>query len=802
MTTSQVQLLPDRLPLILLDNFVIFPLLTVTIKTSVAGDIEILSKSFEDAELVAIAATRENRSFDPRKCDSIHPVGTACRVTEIKRTDAGQIEAVLEGVCRISFLRLLPRGRQTWALIAACQEPGPTADSITQMLMESSLTLLREGCQAGLPLPERALELIDRISTPGYLADLITLYLEPPLAVQRQALARINPRDRLKLVHQLLYQRLKELEQHGKIDRPEGSPPPPRLPGNRSGDSPDNDEIAELKQRIEALELSPTSRKAVLKELDRLEKMNPASPDYHNILHYVELVAELPWNQVEEENLDLAKAEKFLDEDHYGLEKVKERILEHLAVRQLNRELKSPIICLVGPPGVGKTSLGKSVARAMGRKFVRLSLGGVHDEAEIRGHRRTYLGAMPGKIIQELKRAESRNPVFMLDEIDKLGHDFRGDPASALLEVMDPEHNHSFVDHYLNLPFDLSRVLFIATANQSDPIPAPLLDRMEIIRLPGYTAEEKKKIAWRYLIDRQRTEHGLAEEQITLTDEALDHLIDRYTREAGVRGLEKIIGRIMRRYARDKVSGRSLPKTVTRRALPELLGPEPHHKELAATRSQIGIVTGLAWTPTGGDILFIEAALMESEKGEGLVLTGSLGDVMKESAQTALSFLRSIAGECGIEKGFFEHHRLHIHIPSGAIPKDGPSAGLAIFLTLLSLATGVPAEHRIAVTGEISLSGRVLPVGGIKEKVLAARRAGIETVVLPRENLKNLEDLPREVETGMVFHGLGNMREAIPLLLPDLPPLAAKSTTGNATAPQPGLNPLPPAAPSESSTIC
>jgi ATP-dependent Lon protease len=402
----------------------------------------------------------------------------------------------------------------------------------------------------------------------------------------------------------------------------------------------------------------------------------------------------------------------------------------------------------------------------MGRKFVRLSLGGVHDEAEVRGHRRTYLGAMPGKIIQELKRAESRNPVFMLDEIDKLGRDFRGDPASALLEVMDPEQNHSFVDHYLNLPFDLSRVLFIATANQSDPIPAPLLDRMEIIRLPGYTEEEKKNIAWRYLLKRQQTEHGLGQEEFTLTDEALDQIIDRYTREAGVRGLEKIIGRIMRRYARDKVSGRTLPKAITRRALAELLGPESHHKELAAAHSRIGIVTGLAWTPTGGDILFIEAALMESEKNEGMALTGSLGDVMKESAQTALSYLRSSAGKYGIEKGFFERHRVHIHIPSGAIPKDGPSAGLAIFLTLLSLATRVPAEHRIAITGEISLSGRVLPVGGIKEKVLAALRAGLDTILLPRENLKNLEDLSSSVRDKMVFHGLENINEAVPLLLP------------------------------------
>ncbi|MEA3348601.1 MAG: endopeptidase La, partial [Pseudomonadota bacterium] len=534
-----------------------------------------------------------------------------------------------------------------------------------------------------------------------------------------------------------------------------------------------DEELIELKKKITALELDEQFHKTMTKELDRLERMNPAAPDYHNILHYVEYVSELPWNDETKENLDLKQAEKILDEDHFGLEKIKERILEHLAVRQLNKEMKGPIICLVGPPGVGKTSLGKSIARAMGRKFIRLSLGGVHDEAEIRGHRRTYLGAMAGKIIQEIKRAGSRNPVFMLDEIDKLGHDFRGDPASALLEVMDPEQNNSFTDHYLNLPFDLSRVLFIATANQSDPIPAPLLDRMEIITLPGYSEEEKKSIAFRYLLDRQRENHGLKDDRIAFTDEALDSIIDNYTRESGVRNLEKMIGKIMRKWARDKVAGKTLPKSITSRALGELLGPTRHHKELAAASSRVGIVTGLAWTPTGGDILFIEAALMKSEKGENLTLTGSLGEVMKESARTALSYLRSLT-DCGIEEDFFDKHLIHIHIPSGSIPKDGPSAGLAIFLTLLSLAGNQIVDHQIAVTGEISLSGRVLPVGGIKEKVLAARRAGIKSIILPRENLKNLEDLPPAARDEMNFYGVDTIDEAAPLVIDSLSPTLKK----------------------------
>ncbi len=775
----QARQLPDRLPVLVLNNIVIFPLLAITIKTGNPQDTELLLKCREEAELVAIASEREPGSARPLKYDHIHPVGTACRITRINETGQNRVEAVLEGVCRISFLHFLPQsGKHPRAMIAGYHENGFSSDSITQMLMESSLSLLKNCCNAGQPLPESANDLLERIDSPGHLADLITLYLEPDLALQRRILALVNPRERLKLVHQMLYDRLKELERDSVAP---GSPSPSMRFGHPAESSGEDNEIDELRKKISRLELDTTIHKTVFKELDRLERMNPASPDYHNILHYVEYVAELPWRDEESENLDLDQAEKILDQDHFGLEKVKERIIEHLAVRQLKQDMKSPIICLVGPPGVGKTSLGKSVARAMGRKFIRVSLGGVRDEAEIRGHRRTYLGAMPGKIIQEIKRAGSRNPVFMLDEIDKLGHDFRGDPASALLEVMDPEQNHAFVDHYLNLPFDLSRVFFIATANRSDSIPDPLLDRMEVINLSGYSEEEKKSIACRYLLDRQRENHGLEQERITFTDEALDCIIDSYTREAGVRNLEKMIGKIMRKCAREKVAGRPPLRTVTRRSLNDLLGPELHHKELAAVQGRIGIVTGLAWTPTGGEILFIEAALMESEKGENLTLTGSLGDVMKESAQTALSYLRSIAREHEIEPDFFGRHRIHIHIPSGAIPKDGPSAGLAIFLTLLSLASNRIADHKTAITGEISLSGRVLKVGGVKEKVLAARRAGIRKVVMPRENLRDLDDLPEQIRQELTFHGIETITEAIDLVL----------SAPTRTAPETGTNEPP-----------
>ena len=793
MNHNSTQVLPDRLKLLLLSDIVIFPMLAVTITIKNSNDIEILRECEQSNELIAVANPRPNSSF-PVTCENIYPIGTACRVSGIRVNQHSQFEVVLEGICRISFLRMLRVGSNPQVLIAGYPERNLNpSDSTAQMLMESSLSLLRICCAAGQPLPESVTVMLDRINHPGHLADLIIIYLQPDFITQSRALALIEPKDRLKLVHQLLYEKQKNLNNGEAPTHPDPTRWP-RTGGIQAGPHTEsgNEELAEIRQTIDALELEEPIRKIIDKEFARLERMNPAAPDYHNTLHYVEYISELPWQNEDRENRDLGAAEKILNEDHFGLEKVKERILEHLAVRQLNPAMKGPIICLVGAPGVGKTSLGKSIARAMGRKFIRLSLGGVHDEAEIRGHRRTYLGAMPGKIIQEIKRAGSRNPVFMLDEIDKLGRDFHGDPASALLEVMDPEQNSSFTDHYLNLPFDLSRVLFIATANQSDPIPAPLLDRMEVINLPGYSEEEKKSIACNYLIDRQRENNGLQDETMLFTDETLDCIIDNYTRESGVRNLEKMIGKIMRKYARDKVSGKTVPRAVASRSLAELLGPTLHHKELSAHSSRIGIVTGLAWTPTGGDILFIEAALMVNRKGENLILTGSLGDVMKESAQTALSYLRTLTHRYEIDENLYENHRIHIHIPSGAIPKDGPSAGLALFLTLLSLAGNKPADHKIAVTGEISLSGRVLPVGGIKEKVLAARRSGIRRIILPEDNLKNLQDLPPAARDEMVFFGIKTIDEAIPLVINSLQPLR-RSGPGQTSPVKPAGSCLPPA---------
>lgn len=501
-----------------------------------------------------------------------------------------------------------------------------------------------------------------------------------------------------------------------------------------------------------------------LKELDRMQMMPPAAAEYTVVRTYIDWILNLPWEEGTEDNLDIKRAQRILDEDHYDLERVKERILEYLAVRKLKPDSKGPILCFVGPPGVGKTSLGRSIARALGRKFVRLSLGGVHDEAEIRGHRRTYVGALPGRILQSLRTAGTNNPVFMLDEIDKVGADFRGDPSSALLEVLDPEQNFSFSDHYIEVPYDLSRVMFIATANVMQTIIPALRDRMEVIELPGYIDEEKLQIAKRYLFPRQLEQAGLKSTAVEFTDDAIYVIISGYTREAGVRNLEREIGSVIRKVVRRHAEGKKRKVNITPNNVSNYLGPVKFHSELRARRGTVGVATGLAWTPVGGEILFIEATGMPGSKG--LTLTGSLGDVMKESAQAALSFLRSHAESLQLEKIDLSKTDLHIHIPSGAIPKDGPSAGLALTAALYSLFSSKAIDPMIAMTGEVTLTGRVLPVGGIKEKVLGAKRAGINTILIPEENLKDLEEIPEHVRKGLIFHTVKNIKQAMKLLFP------------------------------------
>jgi len=522
-------------------------------------------------------------------------------------------------------------------------------------------------------------------------------------------------------------------------------------------------EMEEIRKKILEARMPPDVQKIAEKELDRLSKMSNMSAEYTVSRTYLDWLTEIPWSQATEDNLNIQDASKILDEDHYDLTKVKKRILEYLAVRKLKADMKGPILCFAGPPGVGKTSLGKSIARALGRKFMRISLGGIRDEAEIRGHRRTYVGALPGRIIQGVKKAGSNNPVFMLDEVDKIGMDFRGDPSSALLEVLDPEQNFSFSDHYLEVPFDLSKVMFIATANMLDPIPPALKDRMEVLELPGYTEEEKLMIAKQFLIPKERNEHGLTEDLIEFQDDALKVVIKSYTKESGVRNLEREIATICRAVARDVAEGTTEKKIITADSIHGYLGPIKFFSEVAERVKYSGVATGLAWTPTGGDILFIESTKM---RGKGnLTLTGQLGDVMKESAQAALSYIRGKAADFNITEDFFEKNDLHVHVPQGAIPKDGPSAGVTMLVSLVSLLTDRHVRNDVAMTGEITLRGLVLPVGGIKEKVLAAKRAGIKSVILPKLNEKDLEEVPESIKENMEFKFIERMDEAVSICL-------------------------------------
>jgi len=537
--------------------------------------------------------------------------------------------------------------------------------------------------------------------------------------------------------------------------------------------NPEQSEVDSVREKLTKADLPEDVRKEAERELNRLEKMQAAQPEYNIIRTWLDYVIELPWKKRSEDNLDIGRARLILDEDHFGIPKVKERILEQLAVLKLNPEAKAPILCLVGAPGVGKTSLGQSIARALGRKFERMSLGGLHDEAELRGHRRTYIGALPGRLIQAMRRAGAANPVMMLDEVDKLGRDFRGDPASALLEVLDPEQNKTFRDNYLDLPFDLSKVLFVTTANSLDTIPAPLLDRMEILRLSGYSEEEKAQIARRYLLPRQLTQAGLTPEKCEITEPALKKLIGSYTREAGVRRLEQTLGRVIRKVALKFAEGQTESVTVTPEELVEMLGPEPILPEQARRELPAGVATGLAWTETGGDVLYIEATLLPN--GKDLTITGQLGEVMQESAKTARSFIWSHAAELGIDPALFLNAGVHIHVPAGAIPKDGPSAGVTMTTALASIYSGKPARKDTAMTGEVTLTGLVLPIGGIKEKVLAARRAGLKRVILPRANQKDLRDLPDEVRREMEFIFAERVEDVLAEMLPGLVLAPAKA---------------------------
>jgi ATP-dependent Lon protease len=646
---------------------------------------------------------------------------------------------------------------------------------VSDALVQSLNALLKISLSHGKPLPDDVMKMIDYIDNPARLSDLVALYVNLPLGDLQDLLETVDPLERLKKVYVHLTNEVQRMqvknEVNNEVNRKVGKNQKEyilreqmkHIQEELGEEDPKTSDMNELRRLIDEAGLPEEVKKIADKELQRLERINPASPEHNVARTYLDYLAGMPWNKGTQDSLDMIRAEEILNEDHYNLKKVKERILEFLAVRSLKGNMKGPVLCLVGPPGVGKTSLGRSIARSMGRTFVRISLGGMRDEAEIRGHRRTYIGALPGRIIKELFRCGSNNPVFMLDEIDKLGQDFRGDPSSALLEVLDPEQNFSFQDHYLDVPFDLSRVMFITTANQLDPIPGPLKDRMEVIRLAGYSTEEKLNIARNFILKRETEENGLADYPLEFSDEAITRIIGEYTREAGVRNLQRTVGSICRKVAKE-ITQKKEPRTlITPEVVAELLGPRKFHNEVAAEADRVGVVTGMAWTETGGDILFVEATSMPG-KAE-LILTGSLGDVMKESARAALSYIEAHAADFGIAADAFENRTIHIHVPSGAIPKDGPSAGVTMVTALVSLLTDKPARRGVAMTGEITLTGRVLAIGGLKEKVLAAHRAGVRRIVAPERNREDLEDIPENVRKELEFTFVNEAAEALAVAL-------------------------------------
>jgi ATP-dependent Lon protease len=728
--------------------------------------------------VIAIFAQRDPSTDDPQSED-LYPVGCAARVLKALKHSSGNYSLILQGLTRIrldSITQASPYLRAKVKRIESVALEDVEAEALAMSLRD----IAKQVIQLMPELPREAGSLIDSIQAPGALADLVAANLDAPVDEKAQLIETVDVKERIRKVLRLLTRQLEILkmrerinsqikEEMGKNQREYVLRQQLKAIKEELGeDEGDQGDLDGLEERIAKAELPSEADQVAKKQLKRLRTMQVGSAEYTVVRTYLDWILDLPWTTTTEDNLDIAEVRRVLDEDHYGLEKVKKRIVEYLAVRKLKKDKKGPILCLLGPPGVGKTSLGKSIARALGRKFVRVSLGGVHDEAAIRGHRRTYVGALPGQIIQGMKKAATVNPVFMMDEVDKIGHDFRGDPSAALLEVLDPEQNNTFADHYLEIPYDLSKVMFVATANIADPIPPPLRDRMEILELPGYTRKEKLAIARQHLIPKQLEEHGITTDRLELTDESIEEIIEHYTREAGVRSLERQIASVIRGVAVKVAEGDHERRVVkTEEQLREFLGPVKYTSEVAERTEETGVATGLAWTSAGGEILFIEATRMF---GTGkLQLTGQLGDVMKESAHAALSYVRANAGRFGIAKDFLEKSDVHIHIPAGGMPKDGPSAGITMFTALVSLLAGIRVRHDVAMTGEISLRGRVLPIGGVKEKILAAHRAGIKRVIIPDRNKADLEEVPQEVRDELEFVFVSHLEDVLKAALEKLP---------------------------------
>ncbi|HKD63503.1 MAG TPA: endopeptidase La [Candidatus Acidoferrales bacterium] len=778
--SKPTRVVPQELPILPVRDTVLFPGAVMPLPVGRESSLALLNSLDGTEKLLGVVAQLDPRVENPVGSD-LHSVGTLAKVHKMVRMPNGNVVAFLEGLDRIRVAEVIGLQPFIRARVEAQPDLEDQTDAELTALQRNVQELFREVVARSPQLSDDLQTEVMNIDSPGRLADFVSSTL-PSLntMVRQELLETFSVRKRLETLISELTKEREVLELRSKIhdqvqeqvnqsQREFLLREQMKAIQKELGESDDGQaEIEELRKKVEESGMSEDAKKECARELKRLGKMTPASAEYMVSRTYLEWMTSLPWNKTSgTDDINIPKAEEILNEDHYDLVKVKERILDYLAVKKLQPGMKGPILCFVGPPGVGKTSLGKSIARAMGRKFVRISLGGMHDEAEIRGHRRTYIGALPGQIIQGIRRAETLDPVFMLDEVDKLGRDFRGDPAAALMEVLDPEQNSTFRDHYLDVPFDLSKVLWVATANWMDPIPEPLRDRMEIIELAGYTEEEKVHIAKRFLIPRQTKEHGLAlGEQIEFTDEALHYLIHSYTREAGVRNLEREIATLVRKQARRIAEGKTEKQIVTPEVIREALGLEKVRleKEVEERVQKPGVSVGLVWTPVGGDIVFIEASKMRG--GKQFTVTGHLGEVMQESTRAALTWVRANAERYGIDPDFFRKIDLHVHVPSGAIPKDGPSAGVAMVTALVSLLTGRPVRPRVAMTGEISLSGIVLPIGGVKEKVLGAKRAGIREVILPSENEPNVkEDLQPEMLEGVQVHFVRTAEEALEIAL-------------------------------------
>ncbi len=789
--------IPENLPLLPVRDIVVFPFMIIPLFVGRDSSIKCVEESLARSDRLILLSSQKDINDEHPAPDGIYKTGTIAMIMRMRKLPDGRIKILTQGLAKAKIKEFTQTEPYFEVKIDKIEEEeenilDPETKSITEALMRNTREQLEKVIALGKPLSPDILMVLDDITDPGRLADLVASNIGLKVSKAQEILETKNTIERLRAINELLTKEVEVLSIQAKIrsqakDEMTKSQKEYflreqiRAIKSELGDNDNkNEEMSELKEKILACKMPAETEQEALKQLGRLERMHPDASEASMLRTYVEWLVDVPWSKVTVDSLELVRAKEILDEDHYSLKKPKERILEFLAVRKLKDKMKGPILCFSGPPGVGKTSLGKSIARSMGREFIRISLGGIKDEAEIRGHRRTYVGALPGRIIQGMKQVGTNNPVFVLDEIDKLGSDFRGDPSSALLEVLDPEQNHTFRDHYINVPFDLTNVMFIATCNNLDTIPSALKDRLEIIHLPGYTEEEKVQIANKHLVPKQLGENGLSEKNIAFDEKSVPSLISQYTREAGLRNLERNIASICRKTARLVAEGKKEKTIITEDLIYKFLGPAPYIREDEQEKDEIGIATGLAWTQVGGEILYVEVTTMKG-KG-GVTLTGHLGDVMKESGQAALGLIRWRASDFGLDEDIFASTDIHVHFPQGGIPKDGPSAGITMACAMISRLTQIPIRKDIAMTGEISLTGRVLPIGGLKEKALAAMRHGISTIIIPDKNKKDLEDIDQEYIDKLRFIPVKTIDEVLEVALTrKVVPLRAEKTSAGSS---------------------